>query len=304
MALVALLMLLAGFGVAFVTRPAPFLEAAVRATRRAAKLDTRRIRAGDHDIVYLDGGRGEPLVLLHGFAANKDYWPAVAKFLVPHFRVIAPDVPGFGESARHPELRYAVDDQVERLRAFVQQLGLGPFHLAGNSMGGHLAAAYAARYPQDLKSLWLLAPAGVETAEPSELQGMIMRGDNPLLVRDAAGYERLLRLCVARPRYVPGPFLRCLAARAVAEGPFNAKIFADWLAKPAWLEARVEGLKVPTLVLWGDEDRLLHVSGAAILGRLIPGSRVVVMRATGHVPMLERPRETAQHFLEFQKALH
>ena len=294
---------LAGFGVALVYRPGAFFDAATRAVRRAAKLTTRRLRAGDHEIAYLEGGTGEPLVLLHGFGASKDHWTLVAMRLNTRFRILAPDVPGFGESDRRPERCYAIDDQVERLHAFVQRLGLGRIHLGGNSMGGQLAAAYAARYPDEVKSLWLLAPAGVQTAEPSDLQRLMARGENPLLVQDAASFERLLDLCVSRRSWVPGPILRCLAERAIAERPFNEKIFQDWLANPAWLETRVAGLEIPTLVSWGAEDRLLHLSGAAILGRLIPGSRVVVLPGTGHVPMVERPHETARHFLEFQDSL-
>ena len=292
---------LAGLGVAFVRRPEPFLDAALGAARRAAKLETRRVRAGDHEIAYLDGGAGEPLVLLHGFGANKDHWPPLAKQLAGRYRIIAPDVPGFGESEKHPELRYAIDDQVERIHAFVGALGLDRFHLGGNSMGGQLAAAYAARHPERVKSLWLLAPAGVATADPSELQSFLARGENPLLVRDAADFARLVRLCFAKPPYVPGPFQRVLAARSVAERPFNDKIFQDWLARPAWLESRVEGLKVPTLVSWGAEDRVLHCSGAAILGRLVPAARIVVMPGVGHLPMMERPQECAGQFLDFQK---
>ncbi|MBI4693541.1 MAG: alpha/beta fold hydrolase [Gammaproteobacteria bacterium] len=304
MGFIALLLALGvtGFGIAFVRRPEVFLDAALRAARRAAKLETRRIRAGDHEIAYLDGGSGEPLVLLHGFGANKDHWPTLAKQLVGRYRIIAPDVPGFGESDKHPALRYAIDDQVERIHAFVAALGLERFHLGGNSMGGQLAAAYAARHPERVMSLWLLAPAGVATAQPSELQAHLARGENPLLVDDAAGFARLVHLCFSKAPYVPGPFQRVLAARAVAERPFNDKIFQDWLARPAWLESRVEGLHMPTLVSWGEEDRVLHHSGAAILGRLVPEARVVVMPGVGHLPMMERPGESAAQFLEFRKA--
>ena len=112
--------------------------------------------------VYLEGGHGEPLLLLHGFGANKDNFVRVARFLTPHYRVIIPDHIGFGESA-HPQLAdYAPPAQAERLHAFAQALGIKRLHLGGNSMGGQIALTYAAAYRQEVASLWVLDPAGVE----------------------------------------------------------------------------------------------------------------------------------------------
>jgi hypothetical protein len=89
--------------------------------------------------VYLEGGRGEPLMLIHGFGADKDTFVRVARHLTPHYHLIVPDVPGFGESAHPPAADYAPPAQVERLRALAKALGVGRLHLGGNSMGGQIA---------------------------------------------------------------------------------------------------------------------------------------------------------------------
>ena len=71
------------------------------------------------NIEYLEGGKGETLVLLHGFGADKDNWTRTARYLTPHYRIIAPDLPGFGESSSPNDIEYTVSAQVERLKAFV-----------------------------------------------------------------------------------------------------------------------------------------------------------------------------------------
>lgn len=172
--------------------PGLILRLALRTERMTAGVTSQTLEAAGHQIVYLSGGTGEALVLLHGFGADKDNWTRVAKYLTPHFRVIAPDLPGFGESTRDRTAHYAINDQVERLHAFVTSLSLTGFHLGGNSMGGQLAGAYAARYPDQVQSLWLLAPGGVSSAQPSELAEHLKKGQKPLLVRTVEDFERLV----------------------------------------------------------------------------------------------------------------
>ena len=81
------------------------------------------------------------------------------------------------------------------------------------------------------------------------------------------------------------------------------KIFGEVRNQSIPLEKRVAGLKTPTLIVWGDQDRVLHVSGAEILHKLLPNSQVVIMHGVGHVPMLEQPRQTAEDYLAFRKTL-
>ncbi|MCP4668846.1 MAG: alpha/beta hydrolase, partial [Deltaproteobacteria bacterium] len=208
-------------------------------------------------------------------------------------------LPGFGESSRDAAARYAVADQVERVRAFTRALQLESFHLGGNSMGGHIAGAYAGRYPADVKSLWLLAPAGVTWAKKSELAERIEKGDNPLLVDQVEDFDGLMDFVFVDPPYIPGPIKRHLANLAVEHRDFNAKIFQDLIKNPLALEPLLKGSPVPSLIAWGDKDRLLHVSGAAVLKSIMPKAKAIVMKNMGHLPMMERPQETAADFLAF-----
>ena len=281
--------------------PGLVLSLAVRVARTAASLEERTIQVAEHRIQYLSGGSGETLLLLHGFGGDKDAWTRIAAYLTPHFRVVAPDLPGFGESSRNARARYAVSDQVERLHAFARALDLVPFHLGGNSMGGMIAGAYAARYPHQVQSLWLLAPAGVASAQTSELAQRLAQGENPLLISTPDDFDELLDFVAVKRPQIPGPIKRYLADQAIAQRDFNIKIGRDMAENPLSLEPLLKNHPAPALIVWGDQDRLLHVSGAAILASLMPNAEAVVMPDTGHIPMIERPQETAERFLRFQQ---
>ena len=280
--------------------PGFVLSLAVEADRTAACLEERTVQVAEHRIQYLSGGSGEPLLLLHGFAANKDNWTRISSYLTPHFRIIAPDLPGFGESSRDAQARYAVANQVERLHAFARALGLAQFHLGGNSMGGWIAGAYAADYPHEVQSLWLLAPGGVASAQASELVQHLAQGENPLIVNRPEDFDRMFEFAAVTRPWIPGPIKRYLAEQTMRQRDFNAKVVRDLAETPLSLEPLLQDHPVPALIVWGEQDRILHVSGATILAALMPNAEAVIMPHTGHIPMIERPQETAERFLRFQ----
>ncbi|MDZ4163952.1 MAG: alpha/beta hydrolase [Smithellaceae bacterium] len=272
--------------------------------RSAGGLEQRQIEVKGLRIEYLEGGKGETLVLLHGFGANKDNWTRMAKHLTPHFRVIAPDLPGFGESASNPDGDYTILVQAERVKEFVQALGIKSFHLGGNSMGGFIAGAYGSRFPEDLKSLLLIAPAGVAAAEPSDLFRLLLAGKpNPLIAENEKDYEVLLDFVFVKRPFLPWPIKKFLAREAVARQPLNSRIFQQLRssADTPPLEVMLKGLPAPTLIIWGREDRVLHVSGAKILASVMPRAKTEIMDKVGHAPMIEKPQETAARYLGFVK---
>jgi pimeloyl-ACP methyl ester carboxylesterase len=99
---------------------------------------------------------------------------------------------------------------------------------------------------------------------------------------------------------VPEGFAAVWRKRAMAMREFSAKIFGELFVNPVLLDERLPGLSIPALIVWGDDDRLLHVSGAARLKAMLPNAELRIMPCMGHCPMLERPRETAADFLNFQ----
>lgn len=271
--------------------------------RRQAGLVRRECRLADGShYVYLEGGRGEPLLLLHGFGANKDNFCRVAAQLTPHYRVIVPDHIGFGESARPAQADYGCDAQAERLEQLLAILGVDSLHLGGNSMGGQIALVFASRHPQRVRSLWLLNSAGLWSAPSGEAWQQAARdGGNPLLVRSLADYHALLARSMSQPPELPRPLLRVLAASRMAHADHEQRVF-DALTATS-LEERVRGLAAPALIVWGEEDRIIPVAAAELLASLLPNSQLIRLPRVGHLPMLECPEQVADDYLQFRASL-
>lgn len=306
-ALLAVL-LIAGGAYLYFLAPETAYDWGLAAERRIAGLEVERATVDGLEIVYLEGGEGEPVVLLHGFGGDKDNWVRVARSLTDDYRVIAPDLPGFGESGRPENGNYGIWTQAERVHAFADTLGLERFHLGGNSMGGAIAGAYAGVHPDRLASLWLLAPAGVAGAEPSELTERIREsGENPLLPDTIDEFHALLDWAFTDQPYIPGPVKQVLARRAVERHEHYRRIFEQLrteLEGAFALEEIIAEVDVPVLVTWGENDRLLHVSGARVLAESdAEDVQVERMPGVGHVPMMERPEESAAAFRAFAAGL-
>lgn len=280
------------------------------ATRLA--LDAERSRSGlvrkEIDLpgglhyVYLEGGSGEPLLLFHGFGADKDNFTRVARFLTPHYRVILPDHIGFGESSHPEDADYAPPAQAERLHELARALGITRAHLGGNSMGGHIALSYALAHPDDVASLWLLDSGGIWNAPPSELVRMIQKnGENPLMASTTDEFVKVYEFVMSDPPWVPRPMLDVMARKRIANYALERKIFAQ--IREHHLDDRIKGLATPSLIVWGREDRAIDVGTAEVLHGLLPRSEVIVMDGIGHLPMLEDPRRSAEDYLAFRASL-
>lgn len=253
--------------------------------------------------VYLEGGEGEPLMLLHGFGGNKDNFVRAARYLTPHYRVILPDHIGFGESAHPPQADYRPTAQAERVRALALALGIKSVHLGGNSMGGHAALAYAARYPNEVASLWLLGSGGVWRSAPTSevFETISTRGHNPLLIKNEEDYARLIPLIMSDPPFMPRFVMNVLAQERIHNAELEERIFPQMVNDP--LDDRIGGLNVPSLIVWGEHDRVVHVGTAKVMQKLMPCSTVIVMPGVGHVPMVERPEQSAKDYLRFRETL-
>jgi len=271
--------------------------------RRRARLVLKRLTIAGLNMPYLEGGRGEALVLVHGFGGDKDNFTRLAGFLTCKYRVIIPDLPGFGDAGRDPTASYGVADQVERLLEFLAALGLDRVHLGGNSMGGFIAAECAARHPQRVASLWLLDAAGTAAAHDTPmLQHYEASGEMPLLLRSTADVGALFKAIAAKPLFLTYSVKTVLARRAVSDYPLHARIMAQLFHQSSPLESRFKTIAAPALIVWGTEDKVLNPRGASALHALLPNSRVVLMSGVGHVPMLEAPRNTAEEYLRFRAA--
>lgn len=276
---------------------------AIKVERHRSDLERKEIDLpGGLHYAYLEGGQGEPLLLIHGFGGNKDNFTRVARYLTSHYHVIVPDLIGFAESTHLPDADYTAAAQVERLRALVHALGIENIHLGGNSMGGYIALSYAAHYPNEVASLWLIDSGGVQHAPKSEMaQTFEKTGNNPLLVRSEDDFARFYAQVMSDPPYIPRPLLDVLARERIENLNLEQHIFNQIIVDS--VEKDIAGLATPTLIVWGDQDRVIHVGTAEILHRLLPRSQVLIMPQIGHAPMIERPQQSAEDYLRFREAL-
>lgn len=292
---VAVVLLLVGFYFLF---PEAVFKLAIDAQRRSADLVKKEVQVDDHRIVYLEGGKGDTVILLHGFGGYKDRWTAFAKYLKGYHLVI-PDVPGFGESSQVPTDSYDVESQVGRINRFVEVLKLDKFHMAGNSLGGAFTATYGAKHPEKVLTLALLDTVGAPSQNKSEILLQLEKGNNLLLAGNTEDVEKLMALVYAKTPTIPPSFKKILIADWIAHGSFNKKIWNDVQPLHYSLAPILPLIQAPVLIIWGDQDNVLDAGGVAFLEKNLKNYRTVIMKDTGHCPMIEKPEETAKAYMSF-----
>lgn len=276
------------------------LAGATRAEARAYGLREHRVDAGDTTLAVLEGGPVDApaVVLLHGYTADRVVWLRFAKHLVRDHRVVVPELAGHGASGFASGTGFSAPAQAARVATVMDRLGIERAHVAGNSMGGFVAATLALAHPERVASLLLSDAVGVASPEPSEAELEIRAGGNPFFLDDVADFPAFYALTMARPPFVPGFVRSAIAADYVARRDDYEEIFTDFF-DVATLDDRLDEITAPTLVMWGEQDRLVHPSTAQVWADGIAGARIVRYPDAGHMPMLELPRRTATDYRAF-----
>lgn len=277
----------------------------VQHERNKANLETKVFTLASGDTMsYLEGGnlKGEPLLLIHGFGANKDNFTRIAKEL-SDYHLIMPDLLGFGDSSKPPQADYRADAQAQRLHELLQAKGVASdIHVGGNSMGGAISVAYAAMYPNTVKSLWLLDSAGFWSAGFSQDRfgdGGIT--SSPLLVETKEDYFALYDLVMYKPPYIPKTVQAVFAQTNIANRDLHGKILEQITADNVEARAKVIAqYNIPTLIVWGAEDKIIKPETAIVMKQIIPQAQVIMMPEVGHVPMVEAVKKTASDYKGFR----
>jgi pimeloyl-ACP methyl ester carboxylesterase len=247
----------------------------------------------------LDIGARPAVVFLHGLSGCWQNWLGNLPPLAAEHRVIAIDVPGFGESPM-PADPISVSGYARLVVELLDALGIDRATIVGNSMGGFVGCELAIRFPARVERLVLVAAAGLSLRHMrhERRRGVRARAENLLffglgrlarhtdvVARSPRLRRGLLLLVAAHPERLPGPLILEQAHGAGRPG------FDDALdAMTAYpIRDRLGEIRCPALVVWGEEDRLVPVRDAAEFEWLIPDARRVLYADTGHMVMLERP---------------
>lgn len=255
------------------------------------------------DIPTLTGGSGEPLVLVHGFAGDKDNWTRISRHLRGHYTVWAPDLLAFGDAPKDATASYLIHDQAERVVAWADAAHLARFHLGGNSMGGFIAADIAANHPDRVLSLWLIDPAGARGARPGEVEAALRKDGSLIMVATTHEQFRGMLDMVFNNHLpmIPGFVVDAMADQAIADQALRTRVFTQLTDQnQPWTSDLLPRVKAPTLVTWGDHDRVLDVSGATVLQQARPDVTLNILTGAGHSPMIDEPGRVAEAYLGWQ----
>ncbi|MCP9463304.1 MAG: alpha/beta hydrolase [Nitrospira sp.] len=253
----------------------------------------------DYRIAYLDKGMGRPLILLHGFSGSMWQWEHQQQPLAQHYRVITPDLLGFGLSDK-PDIDYRPDQMVDFLTNFMDALEIPRATLIGNSMGAGLAIAMALDRPERVDKLVLIGglPPNIRSNVTSPIVKRTLDTQAPLWLLSLG--NRLFGSRLVRSTLSELIYDQSLVTPAVLERS-NRHRQRPGLIKPMlamketiglWesgYAVRLRTIRHPTLIIWGEEDRIFPLSVGQELHHLIEGSQFVSIPLAGHIPQWERP---------------
>lgn len=252
---------------------------------------------------YLELGtpRRGTLVWLHGFSDRFDTILQAAPHLREDFRIVSPSLPAFGEGWVDPGERHTFSAFADWMEGVLRDVVHEPFHLMGNSLGGATALGVAARMPDRVRSVIALNNAGVLLDGVHCVTAEMSAGQNLFVVREPADYHALNRRIFAREVKLPRP----IAAHLFHESKRNAEWYTRVTQDLGESEVRAEGpgwrsfvdlpaIRVPALVLWGDQDTLFPVAHGEHVARTVQDGRLELLEGVGHCAHLESPRRLAE----------
>ena len=282
-----------------------------------AEFAKQRIRLGaaSHDIVVDEGGASHrwtyveldadkpdapTIVMLHGYTGSKENWYRAARALRGRYRIVIPDLPGWGQSERKDGADYGFVAQSARVAAFLRKPEVAnkrPVVLLGHSMGGGIAALTAARYSNLVARAGLLDAAGVRF-EDNQFGQDVLAGKNPFGVSDEASLEQYLATVFhnrdTRP-WMPWPTSGIYIAQRRRDAAFEQSVLDrigrdDERFLPG---AEAVYISQPALLLWCREDKVIDPSAMSLYAERIPHASQVLLEDCGHMSLMERPGETA-----------
>ncbi len=284
--------------------PLALVHAEFTRQRWAAGLSLGQAQVAEHRWVYAVREADQPdaptVVMIHGFTGSKENWYPLAAQLRDRYRLVIPDLPGWGDTERREGADYGFVAQSARVAEFIEQVARQPGRdvvLLGHSMGGGIAALTAADHPESVQRLGLFDAAGVRFKD-NQFGIDVLAGKNPFGVDDEASLERYIDTVFhvesAEP-LIPWPASRALIDWRKQQAPFEQSVL-DKIGRseerflPGDAAARINQ---PALLLWCKQDAVIDSSAMTLFGAKMPQATQVLLDGCGHMSIMERPVDVA-----------
>ena len=267
-----------------------------------APSQTRSVAVGARQIHVAEFGAGTPLLMLHGGgpgASGPSNYVRNIGALAQHFRVLVPDLPGYGQSSKQVDAADPFGDQAGAMLGLLDALDIERAHVVGNSLGGACALRMALDAPQRVGRLVLMGPGGIGISQSQPTDGLkrllgYYAGEGPtfdklrrFICEDLVFDASQVSDAVLQERYAAS-----IDPEVVAHPPLRAPKDLDAFKRLDFLlDARLPALTTPTLVMWGAEDRVNPPAGAAALQQRMQACDTVLFSRTGHWVQWERAAE-------------
>lgn len=276
----------------------------------------------DDGIFYYEGGSSSTkgaVILIHGFADSKNGHLMVAKQLLSQYRVLIPDLPGFGENIKFHQEKYSLTYMSEKVIELLKEKKLEKVHILGNSLGGAVAMGIAAKAPELVKSLVLVGSAGFYNCNIRTVQNEILEGDYIFDVKSDYEFRKLVGRIFTKPPKIPSFIFNIVSKEFQAQGKWyrkllddltattavnstcaaddvnsvnekntfsNANSISDKLLKDSY-NSRAREFTMNTLLIWGEKDKIIPPETGAFAKSIIPNSKLVILKNAGHAPQHE-----------------
>jgi pimeloyl-ACP methyl ester carboxylesterase len=274
-------------------------------------MEAQHVTIHGHDVSYRSGGSGPVVVLIHGMAGSSVTWEPVIPALTEHYTVIAPDLPGHGDSDK-PRGDYSLGAHAGSVKDLLIALGHDRATIVGQSFGGGVAMQLAYQHPERCERLVLVSSGGLGQEVALLLRALTLPGAEHLMpiacnnkVRDAGmavtGFFDRLGL---RPVPAVAEMWRSFASLSDAE---TREAFQHTLRSVVDMHGqRVNAADrmylaadVPTLIVWGDHDPIIPMEHGVQAHEMMPGSRLEIFEGAGHYPHVEQPERFAEVLIDF-----
>lgn len=268
---------------------------------------------GGVKIKYDEIGNGEPIILLHGFGASSYSWHNISKPLSQKNKLFLIDLKGFGKSDKPLDDKYSISDQAEIIISFIQKNNLQNLVLIGHSMGGAVALQTALQCimmeNNPVKGLILLDSPAYKQRLPSFIQILRIPIVNKIILAIIPAklcIKFLLKKCFFDDTKITDAMIENYSRFFGLAGSSHALIATAKKIIPKNIDeitSKYKNIQIPTLIIWGENDKFIPLSIGQKLKQAIPNSKLAVIPNCGHMPQEEKPKETAEIISKFLNKL-